>query len=698
MDISRLMRPRSIAIVGISPEPTSAGFRALRNLENFQYSGEIHLVSRNSASIGERACVRTIDDLPQGIDAALLLVPRGAIEEAVEACARRSIGGVVVFASGFAEAGGEWAKAQDRIAAIARAAGISLCGPNCLGIVDFAHGVPLTFGTQAGTQRLEVPSGVVVIAQSGGLAGVIRTALAAKGIPVTCYMSTGNEAVLGLEDYAAYLLEDPTTTAVVAFAEQIRRPQRFLAVAERARELGKPLVVLIAGRSEAGRESAKSHTGALAGNYSVIETQLRHHCVLLPRGIEELIDVSELSYRFPKPPTKGLGMLTDSGAFKGITLDFCEEIGLDLPTLSTSLAATIQAELPEFVGASNPVDLTAQTITHPEMYERTVRPMLADDSFGSLVLSVIISETPQVALAKAKHCIDCLRGSSKPVILSLLGDEANIPPSIISDAHAAGIPFFRSPERALNALASITRYGRALEKARTRTVPSPVNASPLPRRGTLTEHESKTYLARLGLPVPKGGLAHDVREAGEIAAQIGFPVAMKLQAGALPHKSDAGAVLLDLKDQAQLVAAWQRLQQVVNSRPGLVVEGVLVEAMAPRGLEMIVGARRDPDWGAVVLVGLGGIWTEALADVRVLPTGLDVAEITEEIGQLKGARLLRGMRGAPACDIVALAQTVQRIGLVIASQSEIAEIDVNPLVVFGVGEGVLALDALVVSI
>ena len=206
IDISRLMRPRSIAIVGISPEPSSAGFLALRNLEDFGYSGAVHLVSRNQTNIGSWACVRAIDDLPEGIDAAMLFIPRAAIEDAVAACARRGVGGVVIFAAGFGEAGGQWQAAQERIAATARAAGLALCGPNCLGIVDFAHGVPLTFARQIG-RREQVSSGAVVIAQSGGLASIVRAALTAKGVAVVCTVSTGNEAVLGLEDYAAYLLE-----------------------------------------------------------------------------------------------------------------------------------------------------------------------------------------------------------------------------------------------------------------------------------------------------------------------------------------------------------------------------------------------------------------------------------------------------------------------------------------------------------
>ena len=695
IEISRLMRPRSIAIIGISPEPSSAGFLALRNLEEFDYRGPIHLVSRNQSSIGDRACLRAIDDLPDGVDAAMLFLPRVAIEDAVAACARRRVGGVVVFAAGFGEAGGEWQAAQARIAATAGAAGMALCGPNCLGIVDFAHGIPLTFTRQIG-RRDRVASGAVVIAQSGGLASIVRAALTAKEVAVACTVSTGNEAVLGLEDYAAYLLEDPSTKVVVAFAEQIRKPKRFLAMAARARALGKPVVLLLSGHSAAARESARSHTGALAGDYAVIEALLRHACVMLVQSLEELIDVTELAVRFPLPPSKGLAMVTDSGAIKGLTLDTCEALGLELPPLPAELAATIQAELPDFVAASNPLDLTAQAITHPEMYARTIKPLLADDSFGSLLLTVIIGEASDFALAKGKACLAPLVGSSKPAILGLLGDEVDVPASIIADARAAGIPFFRSPERALRALARLTAHGRSLQRARTRQTMAAMSLPPLSGEGTLTEYASKAYIAKLGIQIPRGRLVGNLLDAKEAAAAIGFPVALKLQAAALPHKSDAGAVMLDIRDDTQLAHAWAKLQQVGSSHPDLTVDGILVEAMAPRGLEMIVGGRRDRDWGPVTLVGLGGIWTEALHDVRILPVGLDLDEIVEEIGRLRAAPLLRGIRGEPARDVTALAAIVQRLGALLAARPDIQEVDLNPVTVYAVGEGVLALDALVV--
>lgn len=667
----------------------------LRNLDQYKYPGAIHLVSRNRTEINGRPCVKTIDDLPEGVDAAMLLIPRVAIEDAVKACARRGVGGIIIFAAGFGEAGGEWKAAQDRIAAIAEEAGIALCGPNCLGIVDFVHGIPLTFSAQLGSP-LAVSAGVAVVAQSGGLAGVVRVALNAKGIPVTCTISTGNEAVLGLEDYIAHLIEDDTTQVIAGFAEQIRKPSRFLEVAARARELVKPIVLLHAGRSAAAQESARSHTGAMVGDYAVIETILAHSAVIHVDSLEELIDVSELMMRFPTPPTKGCAMVTDSGAVKGMTLDFCEKVGLDLPPLSPMLTEKLQAELPEFVGATNPLDLTAQAITHPEMYERTMSPLLADDSYGSLVLTAIVSSASDYALIKGRASLKPMIGSKKPVIFAMLGDEADVPLKLIEEARAGNVPFFRSPERALRALARVTEYGRALEQTRQRAPARKVAAPPLQGHGTLTEHVSKAYLAACGLKMPKGKLTQSLADAQAIAAEIGFPVALKLQSPALAHKSDAGGVILRIADGQQLGTAWEKLQQVARDR-SLALDGILVEQMAKPGIEMIVGARRDPNWGPVLAVGLGGIWAEALSDIRILPVGLDEVEIAAEIRQLRGAKLLDGMRGTKVADVAALAQAVALIGAVIAARPEIKEIDINPLTVYAAGEGALALDALIVA-
>src|SRR5882672_10210569 len=582
IDMARLMRPRSIAIVGVSPQSGSPGGGVLDNLERFGYGGDIHLVSRSRGEVKGRPCVASIDDLPEGVDTALLTIPRAAIEEAVSACARRSVGAVIIFAAGFAEAGGEWKAAQERIAAVARDAGMAVCGPNCLGIMNYVDGIPLTFSPQQPTRPPTTPS-LSIVAQSGGLSSILRTALIARDVPVAFAVSTGNEAVLGLEDYLAFLLDDAMTRVITVFAEQIRRPQRFLALAARAREAGKAIVLLHPGRSAAARAAAQSHTGALAGDYAITRALVAREGVIAVDGLDELIDVSELVARFPNIPAAGPAVLTDSGAFKGMTLDLADAVGLELPPLSPAAADALKAELPDFMEPGNPLDLTAQGILDLGVYARTLKPLFADTAFGSVFVAPIVSANSAFTAAKIAAILKAVVGAGKPVILGLLGDEVALPPGTVEMVRAAGIPLFRSPERGLRALARVTAHARAA--ARPRTWPPAMAAPALPGNGVLPEHVAKSYLAGLGIPVPRGAMACDVAAAQATAAQIGYPVALKLQAVALPHKSDAGGVMLDIGDPAALATAWRGMHQsVLGHHPGIVIDGVLVEAMAKGGL------------------------------------------------------------------------------------------------------------------
>jgi acyl-CoA synthetase (NDP forming) len=695
IDIARLMRPRSIAVVGVSPERGSPGGGVLDNLERYGYGGEIHLVSRSRREVKGRTCVASIDDLPEGVDSALLMIPRAAIEAAVAACARRAVGAVIIFAAGFAEAGGEWKAAQERVAAMARNAGMAVCGPNCLGIMNYVDGIPLTFSPQQPEKPPGGP-GISIVAQSGGLSSILRTALIAKDVPVAFAVSTGNEAVLGLEDYLEFLLDDAMTRVITVFAEQIRRPQRFLGLAARAREAGKAIVLLHPGRSAAARAAAQSHTGALAGDHAIMRALVAREGIIVADGLDELIDVSELMARFPNPPAAGPAVLTDSGAFRGMALDLAEAVGLELPPLSPATADVLKVELPDFMEPGNPLDLTAQGILDLDLYARTMKPLLADAAFGSVFVAPIVSANSAFAETKIAAVLKPMVGAGKPAILGLLGDEVALPPAIVERIRAAGIPLFRSPERGLRALARVTAHARAA--ARTRTLPPPTAAPALPGNGVLPEHVAKSYLAGLGIPVPNAAMAHDIAAAQAAAAQIGYPVALKLQAAAMPHKSDAGGVMLDVSDPAALATAWHRMHEsVLAHHPGIMIDGVLVEAMAKGGLEMIVGARRDPDWGPIVVVGLGGIWAEVLQDILVLPPDLDASELGAELKTLKAAPLLEGTRGAPARDVAALIDIVGRIGSLVRARPEITEIEINPLVVFEQGAGALALDALIVA-
>ena len=330
--LDRLLRPRAVAIVGVSPEPGHMGGSVLANLQRCGFAGEIHLVSRSRPEINGRRCVPSIDDLPEGVDAAVLVVPQSAVLDAIAACGRRGVGAAVVFASGYAEVGEAGRAEQEKLAAAARTANVALLGPNCIGFSSFAVGAALSFEFNVERPPASARPVIGIVAQSGALAAIMRMAFLAKGLGLSHVISTGNEADLTVEDFLEVLIADPGTQAVTMFVEQIRRPERFLALAQRARAVRKPLLLMHPGRSQRARVSASSHTGALAGDHAVMTALLRHAAVTVVETLEELVDTAELLARFT-PPVNGPGIITNSGAVKGFALDFCDRLGLDVPRL-----------------------------------------------------------------------------------------------------------------------------------------------------------------------------------------------------------------------------------------------------------------------------------------------------------------------------------------------------------------------------
>ena len=687
--LTRLLRPRSVAIVGISPEPGSIGANALNNLTGIGFAGDIHLVSRSNRDIGGRSCVGSIDELPEGIDAAVLAVPRAATLDAVTACVRRKVGAVIVFAAGFAEMDEAGRTEQETLAKLAREAGMALCGPNCIGLVNIPGKVALTFEPLA-PPKAGKGRAIGVVTQSGAMCSTLRLALLATELNLSCVVSTGNEAQLTTEDFLSFLVDDESTRVIVLFMEQVRDPKRFLALVGEARQRHKPVVLMHPGRSARAQSSARTHTGAMADNHAVMSALLRREAVVLVETLDELIDSAEMLARFENPPGKGAALMTNSGAFKGYALDFAETLGLDLPELSPAAAEAIKQILPPFAAIENPVDVTAQSIRDATILGRTAAQLLADPAMGSLVIS-IVAGAPRFAMDKANAIIAGIADLEKPVAVATMGDETELPREFATVLREKGLAFFRSPDRALRAMARATWYGRALASQR-RAPPMDLPHSP-PAAGSLVEYQGKTFLAELGIPVPAGELARDADAARAITRRIGFPVALKAQSAALHHKTDAGGVMLNIADEAALVRAWETIAaNIKKTRAHIALDGMLVERMATGGLELVVGAHRDPAWGPFITVGLGGIWIEAIADIRLFAADLDRDGIVAELQSLKGATLLAGHRGAPPADLEAIADCVLRLGALLRSDPRITAVEINPLAVYS--KDVFALDVL----
>jgi len=698
IDINRLLRPHSIAVVGVSERPGSPGANILGSLANYDYAGTAHLVSRGRTEVLGRACYATIEDMPEDIDLAVLCLPSAGTVEALAACARRKVGAAIVFASGFAEQDAAGRAQQEELSRIARSHDIALLGPNCLGIQYPAKGISLGLGLapRLTGELAKAEPMVAIVSQSGGMGVALGSALRLRGFAATYIVSTGNEAALGIEEVMADAIEDPEVKIIALLAEQLRKPRRFLELARRARVAGKPIVLMHPGASAKAREAAATHTGALAGDYAMMRALVQHEAVLLVDSVDEWIDVTTLLCHYPTPPARGLGVITNSGAFRGIAFDLCDELGVALPALSPATQTELRGVLPPFAHPTNPLDVTAQTAFQHNIVGLGVKPLIDDPAIGSVVVAMAGAAGP-MPLENARHAIAPIRAAGKPAIYAIFAAGSTLPPELEPMLRAGNIPFLRSPEAALRAMARVTIYGQALATAGRRVRHTP-SAPPLPARGRLPEHRGKEWLKAAGIPIPAGALAADLAEAQRVAARIGYPIALKAQAAGLSHKSDVQGLVLDIADDAALAAGWKRLHaNLARTAPAVALDGVLVERMAGHGIEMAVGARRDPQWGSVLMVGLGGIWIETLNDVRLMPADLDEGGIAAEIGRLRGAKLLQGARGAEPADIPALAQAVARIGDLIRATPAVREIDVNPLLVHGAGRGVLALDALVVT-
>jgi len=689
--LDRLLRPRSVAIVGASDKPESLGASVLANLERQGFAGPIYLVNPKRSEIAGRPCVATVADLPPGIDTAVLAIPRAGVLDVIRGLAARSVGAAVVFSAGFAEDGPQGLADQEEIGRIARDANMVVEGPNCLGLVNFVDRVSLTFITMP-EARAAGPRRAGIVSQSGAMAAVLATTLIAREVPLSAYISTGNEAASGVEDYLAHLVASSETAVIAMVVEHFRRPASFLAAARAARAAGKTIVLLHPGSSDAGAASAATHTGAMAGSYAVMKVHAAAAGVIVVDSLEALGDVTEIAVRFAELPRGGVGIVAESGALKAMLLDLSEAVALRLPPLGDADSPALRAALPAFVPVSNPTDITAQGLIDPGLYGRTIAALLGDDRIDTVLVTLIQTE-PGTAGIKFAAVAEALDGGAmtKPVIVAGVDEGGEVSPADIARLRALGVPYLPTPERAVRALARIV--------GRTENV-APVavggeGLAGLPPAGSIVpEYRAKELLSPYGIAVPGFELTQTVAAAIAAADRLGYPVVLKAQAAALPHKSDAGGVIIGLADAAAVAAGWERLHaNLAASRPGLILDGVLVEALAAKGVELIVGARRDPAWGPTLLVGFGGVAAELLHDVVLLPPGLSRTEIVAAIRTLRLAPLLDGFRGAPVCDIDAVAAIVEALGRVVGATPGITEVDLNPVVVYP--HGALVLDALI---
>lgn len=694
--VERLLRPRSVAVIGASSRPNSAGYNVLNNLRMGRHDCKILLVSRSCSTIAGHPCLSAISELPEDVDLAILTLPSGAVREAVEECVRRKVRSAVVFAAGFSEIGPSGLREQTDISAIASSGRLFLLGPNCLGFSNQVDGLPVSFLDMT-NHVAHIPTGtegVAILGQSGLLVSHVRDVLEARKLTTSYFVTTGNEAGLGLADFLDYFAADISTRTIAVFAECVRHPSAFLAAVAKARDSGKAIVMLHTGRSARAKAAARAHTGALTVDYPAMRLALENAGVAMVDTLEEIIDVTDILTRFPQPPTKGVGIVTFSGAFCGLSHDFCADLGLDIPPISSQTADELRPQLPAFAPPANPLDLTTQPAWQPDLLGIGAKALLEDPATGSLVIATPIG-TGEEARSAFNGLLPCIAGSTKPVVFGAITDGQPLPDYIAESISSERLSFIPSPERALRAIAKLTSHGNRLEVLRTASPLSAFSGLPALRHGTLPEWLSKQLLVTIGVEIPGGSLARTLEEAHEIAVRIGFPVVLKAQTSINKSGEDNCGVDCKIENSAELDYAWAQLHASVKLAE-IMLDGALIEEVAPRGISLRLEARRDPAWGPMLGMGLCGDPSKEASDMKLMPANLTAEEYANQIQNIDGVKVFTNLRGGEEWDFNAAARTASNIGRLLLTEPAIQEIAVNPLILSAEGGGAIALNAHIV--
>lgn len=697
-ELRRLLSPGSIAVVGASARQGSFGERTVHHLSGF--AGRLHLVNARYDRLGERACHPSLSALPEVPDLVVAATPMEAAEAVLEECVALGAGALVLYAAGFAEtARPERVALQARLVARAREGGVRLVGPNCLGLVDYASGAGASFMTVPRPWRPLSGPAIGIVSQSGNLGFALAQSTEA-GAAIGRILTCGNSADVDVADYVAALAEDPACSAIALLFEGMSDPRRLLEAAELAWASDKPLVVHKLATGASGAEAALSHTGSLAGSDAAYRAAFARCGAVMAEQYEGLLELASFLAKAPAPRAAGVAVVSTSGGSAIMAADRAEARGIAMPQPGEEARAVLEARIPEFGSARNPCDVTAQVLTDPESLRACAGALLADPAFGTLILPngyAYDTATPRFAM------LDALAAEhGKPACVVWTSQYLEGPGAREAEA-LPHVALFRSMDRCMAAIgawqarAALRQAGRPERRRAAPAGAAEAVAALLDRAEgpVLTEREGKAVLAAYGIPVVAETLVNDAEAAVAAAGAAGYPVVLKVESPDLPHKTEAGVIRLNLRDAEAVRAAYAAVtENAARAAPRARINGVLVQPMVPAGIEMVVGATRDPLFGPTVLVGLGGILVELLRDSAVALVPVGHAEARAMLGRLKGAKLLEGFRNLPAVDLDTLAGIVQRVSELAADHAgRIAEIDVNPVICNGTRQ--LAVDALI---
>lgn len=697
LDLKPLLDPRSIAVIGASAQGGRAT-GAVRNLQELGYTGAIYPVNPKYESVLGLPCYPSLEAIPGPVDLVCIGIPSEHVVSVLNEAHRKGVRAAVVFASGYAEAGDVGRARQRELEDFGRRTGMAICGPNCLGVLNFNA---RSCGYSSTSPSAVKAGDVALVSQSGTI--VVAMVRALRGIGFSHMISSGNEAVVSSADYLNHLIDDPDARILAAFIEGIKEPAKFLAVAERAYAMRKPLIVIKSGRSEGGSAASAAHTGMLAGSYAVQSAIFRQKGIVNCGDLDEWLETIEM-FRTARPPSgQGIGMIGISGGENAIVMDQAAELGLQFRPLSASGKARLAALLPWYARPENPIDPTGANAGNEQVYIECIEILAAEPHLDVILVS---QDSPAAFdLPVAKATAEAARRVNKCIVFfNNFSGPWN--PEIVAMLRAAGVPYLQGVRESLSAVKSFIDYHA---RQREQVVETPRSARTVRQRALkmlsdggplLTEDASKRLLALYDLPVTPESLVKTKSEAIDAACKFGYPVVAKVVSPDLPHKATAGGVRLDIRSTADLEAAYDEMMSAIaRGRPQARISGVLIQPMVKSGVEIILGVKRDPQFGPIVMFGLGGVFVEAIRQVsfRMAPlTARDAREMIKEVPAC--GRLLERLHPGSVAESVLVPLLTRLSELAIDIGHAVEEIDINPVIIDpATGEAVIV-DALIVPL
>jgi acyl-CoA synthetase (NDP forming) len=703
IDLAPLMKPASIAVVGAS-QRMSRATRVVANLQRFGYAGRIFPINPKYTEVLGLPCYPDLASTPEPADSVVVAIPAEHVLAVLTAAVASGVRGAVVLSSGFAEAGPAGRKRQAELERLAADRGLLICGPNCYGVFNIRLGAATFSADVAEPLR---PGSVGLVSQSGGFSHAIGEHLMQqRQVGLSYIVSCGNQAGLTVEDYVEFLVEDASTAVVGAFVEGFKKPEQVRRAAARARELGKPIVVLKVGRSENARQAMLAHTGSLAGTPEIIEAILKQSGIVQVTSINEMLDTLALLSAATRYRRAGwrVGILSGLGGECGRASDAADRAGVELPPLSTASIEQLRGFMPDFANPRNPLDGTGAMYEDARLFPQLFDVLLRDETVDVLAVNLRVNVPKPDGLAPSRQFSramrEALRGGTDRLVVAFSSFAGgDLDPEVVQTLAEAGVPFLESTETTMLALRNAREHRRFLDRPSAPgadAIPPRANARPA-GRGVLTNADAMELLDDFGVPLVETVPAKDAEQAVRAADRLGYPVVIKIDSPDVAHKTDVGGVRVGCRDAVAVRSAVADVLDAVRRHvPVARIGGVLVQRMVSGGTEMILGIKIDPLFGPAVVCGFGGIFVEQLRDVSVRVPPVGHADARAMVEELRGAALLRGVRGRAPADVEALADAIVRLAqLAETHRQSLRALDINPLLVLDAGRGAVAVDWLV---